>query len=316
MDYGEVLTGAWRIIWRFKILWIFGILAGCSSTGGSSNFRMEQSFNINSPGAPDRLLGLFQRVPIWVWVLLVAALLVIFLIGILLKTIGQIGLVQGVIQADEGAQGLSFGPLFSSSFRFFWRVFLLDLVVGLALAAIIIVFVIGAVVAGLTLKAFALLCLVPLACILIPVMAVLAWLVNIVLEQSVIAIISENAGILDGLRLGWRVVRRNIGTFIVMGLILLFGGGIASLIIGIPMALIVVPPVLGVLSGVRSATLIGIGIAVVLFIIYLPILLAATGILRSYIAAAWTLTFRRLTGLAGTPSVEVIPPVEPASPQG
>ena len=37
MDYGEVLSKAWKIIWKHKVLWIFGILAsfGQGSGGGS-----------------------------------------------------------------------------------------------------------------------------------------------------------------------------------------------------------------------------------------------------------------------------------------
>ena len=35
MDYGEVLSKAWKIVWKFKILWIFGILASCTGNAGS-----------------------------------------------------------------------------------------------------------------------------------------------------------------------------------------------------------------------------------------------------------------------------------------
>ncbi len=34
MDYGEVLSKAWKIAWKFKVLWIFGILAGCGASQG------------------------------------------------------------------------------------------------------------------------------------------------------------------------------------------------------------------------------------------------------------------------------------------
>ena len=37
MDIGEVLSRAWQIIWKHKVLWIFGILAGCASGGGGGN---------------------------------------------------------------------------------------------------------------------------------------------------------------------------------------------------------------------------------------------------------------------------------------
>jgi hypothetical protein len=28
-NFGEVLTRAWQIIWKHKVLWVFGILASC-----------------------------------------------------------------------------------------------------------------------------------------------------------------------------------------------------------------------------------------------------------------------------------------------
>ena len=33
-DFGEVLSRAWQIIWKHKILWVFGIFAGCARGGG------------------------------------------------------------------------------------------------------------------------------------------------------------------------------------------------------------------------------------------------------------------------------------------
>ena len=36
MDFGEVLTKAWKIIWKFKVLWIFGILSSCGQGSGNS----------------------------------------------------------------------------------------------------------------------------------------------------------------------------------------------------------------------------------------------------------------------------------------
>lgn len=36
MDFGEVLKKAWKIIWKFKVLWIFGILSSCGQSGGGS----------------------------------------------------------------------------------------------------------------------------------------------------------------------------------------------------------------------------------------------------------------------------------------
>ncbi len=36
-NFGEVLTRAWQITWKYKVLWIFGILASCSRGGGGGS---------------------------------------------------------------------------------------------------------------------------------------------------------------------------------------------------------------------------------------------------------------------------------------
>jgi hypothetical protein len=44
MDFGEVLTKAWKIIWKYKILWLFGIfvfLWGGGGGGGGGGGRIE-----------------------------------------------------------------------------------------------------------------------------------------------------------------------------------------------------------------------------------------------------------------------------------
>jgi hypothetical protein len=323
MDYGEVLTRAWRIVWKYKVLWLFGILAGCGSaagnTGGSGNRNVRPQFNFGNPGAANQYLDQIQRffanIPIWVWVLLALAFLALIVFFAILGTLGRTGLVLGAVQGDEDAPGLSFGPLFSRSLKYFWRVFLLNLLVGLIFFILIAGLIVVVALIGVLTAGVALICLVPLLCILIPVLIVVGWLVGVVVEQSIIAMVSEERGIFDGLARGWDVVRAHIGTYILMALILYIGGGILSFLVAIPMALIVIPPVIGALSGTQTATLIGVGIAVILFIIYLPILLVLTGIIRAYITTAWTLTFRRLTHpMSPIPGVEVIPPSAPAGP--
>ena len=49
MNYGEVLSSAWKTIWKHKVLWIFGILAGlgAGSGGGSASGRGNVNPNVN-----------------------------------------------------------------------------------------------------------------------------------------------------------------------------------------------------------------------------------------------------------------------------
>jgi hypothetical protein len=116
----------------------------------------------------------------------------------------------------------------------------------------------------------------------------------------------EDVGIRDGLQRGWDVFRTNLGTFIVMALILLLGVGfIGGIVITLPLVLVVVPALIGFAGGTDQALGGGLLTAALCFLAYLPVLLVLSGILRAYIESAWTLTYMRLT------NKPVAPPLEP-----
>ncbi len=101
-NFGEVLTRAWQIIWKHKVLWIFGILAGC----GRGSYR----FNSSSQGGggeggfgqlPPELLRILQTIQENMTAFIVAGcilLLLIWAVMIFLGTIGRIGLIRGTFQ--------------------------------------------------------------------------------------------------------------------------------------------------------------------------------------------------------------------------
>jgi len=101
----------------------------------------------------------------------------------------------------------------------------------------------------------------------------------------------EDLGIGDGLRKGWDVVRANIGTMVVMGLILFIGSAVVGVVVAIPVIIAVFPFVLGAAN--NSTTPIWIGI--LCCAAYFPILLVLNGILTAYMQTAWALTYMRLT---------------------
>jgi hypothetical protein len=243
---------------------------------------------------------MINNIPEWqialiVGIILLAVLFLVVLV-IFLSTIGRVGMIRGTVQADRGADRLAFGELFSGSLPYFWRVFGLNLIVGLAFALAVII-----VVVPLAISIIGLVCLIPLICLLVPI----GWFVSVLTEQANIAIVTENLGLMDGLKRGYEVLRANLGPMIVMWLILVLGVSlVGGLIIGIPIALIVGPAVIGAFSGNETALGGGLLVSGLCLVAYLPVMIVANGILQSFIRSAWTLTYLRLTGKR--PAVEVI----------
>lgn len=299
MDIGGVLSRAWKIIWRHKVLWIFGIFAGCGSAGSgsgssgiSSRWDFPQDFNLR----PDFIQ--IEGITDWQIALILGAAFLIFLVlvilAIFLGTIGRIGLIRGTQQVEGGAESLALGELFSGSLPYFLRVFGLNLLVGLVLFLGFGVLITFVVLGSVVTLGIGLVVLLPLLCVAVPV----TWVISILVKQASIAIVIEDLGVIDGLRRGWEVVKTNLGMIIVMGLILFVGVGmLGSFIIGLPVALIVVPFVISILIGAGE----GIGsvfwVSALCFVGYLPVLILLNGILQGYIESAWTLTYMRLTAV-------------------
>ncbi len=296
MDYGYVLKRSWEIIWKFKVLWIFGILASCGQATGSSWSNSGYHFSNQDSNLFPQIERFFAQpdpaiiaLMIGLGIIIVLAIIVVF---ILLGTIGRVGLIRGAMKAEQGADRLTFGELWRDGLKYFWRVFGLNLLVGVAIfLAVLALFIPGVILTGLTFGLL-LLCCIPLMCLFIPAM----WAVAVVIEQANIALVVENLGIIDAIKHGWQVVRNNIGNMILMSLILFLGVGlVGSIVIGLPFIIISAPAFIGAFSGTTDALRNGLMISGLLFLVYLPVLLLLSGILRSYTSSAWTLTYLRLT---------------------
>jgi hypothetical protein len=313
MNFGEILLKAWKIVWKHKVLWIFGILAGCGQATGSNGSNFSYQFSNNNYGSgliPQNIQDFFnyynrlsegQVSAIVIGTILVILLLVI--ITTFLGTIGRIGLIRGTRQADQGVEKLIIGDLFSSSFPYFWRIFLLNLLIGIAIIVLILLLVMPIILLTKATNWISLICLLPLVCVSVP----FSWFVGLIIQQASIAIVIENIPILQGLRRCWELVKSNFSALALMALILYMGVNlIGGFIIGIPVMAAVVPAIMGIVSNTGSRATSGLVTGAICFIAYLPILLLLSGTLRAYVDSAWTLTYLRLTQKPA--SVETISP--------
>lgn len=292
MNFGEVLSRAWQIIWKHKILWIFGIMAGCAGNGGSAP-NIQYSFSTELPPQISAYLDGFppEQIPLWIG-LAVVVILILVAVSIFFGTIGRIGIIRGTLQVEQSTPQLSFSELFRGSLPYFWRVFALVLLVSIVIFLVVLIVSIPIVLLTAVTFGFALLCFLPFICLLVP----LAWLVQAYIELGIVSIVADNLGITAALQRAWTMVSNNFGAVILMALILILGiGAIGGLIISAPL-LLVLAPVLSItfFSSANAVPFVAL-ISILCLVIYLPLLIVLSGILRSYISSAWTLTYLRLT---------------------
>lgn len=300
MDYGSLLSRAWQITLRHRILWLFGILSalGTGGGGGNSNFRFGGA-RTDGNVIPPEVQRQFERPEVVAVILVVACIaLVIALVLFVLSIIGRGGLIGGVRLAEEHG-ALTFGEAWSVGTRYFWR--MLGIVLLTLIPAILIALFTGfiGVVAAVTLGIGAL-CLIPLLCLLI-----LAFIpIGIIAHFAQFGVVLDDLGVVDAFRRGWQVLQTNLGPIILLGLLVIVIGFIAGLILVAPFFAIIFPTILiTALGGGRVDTtalaLAGLGV-----LCYLPIAIVLAGIIHTWTTAVWTLAYEQFTGRAPA----VIPP--------
>lgn len=306
MDYGNVLERAWRITWRFKGLWVLGILSGCSSgSGGGGGGGSNYSSSLDNGAAPEQFSQLEHFIenidPAIIIAVVVALVLFVMLLSaifLLVRVFGQAGLIHGVSRADDGDE-VTLASAATGGLEFFWRLLGLELlllgiglVLGLAIGVAVLLFLLFTLGLGA-------LILLPLMCIAIPLGILFGLALQIYLQLVRTGIVVDSLSITEGLKEAWTLARQQTTELIVMGLILVLGGSIVGLILSVPFFLLAIPVAGGLLLGTETALGIGVGVAILCCLIYLPILLLLSGILQTFIQSAWTVTYRRLTGRSG-----------------
>jgi hypothetical protein len=290
MDYGQLLSRTWNLIWEFKFLILLGVLValggGDSSlnfnlnTGQSTEFNPPQDFNWEFDEDFD-----FERdfnVPNLVPALVIPFFLFGLLIGIALwvvATLARGGLISGVGALDAGLSS-DFGTAWSAAWQKGWR--LLGISILPAIPALV-TFVVGVIsfvgVGGIG----ALLgedvampfgvglgtVLVGATCVAFPIVLILGLLASFAYR----ACMFDDLGVFASYRHGFNVLTENIGEVIILFLIQV---GI-SIVLGF---LLLIPSICCLLW---------------------PVLLLVRGAIAAYFSTLWTLAWRRWTGVAAPP---------------
>jgi hypothetical protein len=228
MDFGKVLSRAWQITWRWKVLWILGFLASLGSGIGSSNGGTSYQFD-SSDWDRWGYQYQFHRIPGELIALMVGLGCLAILIGIALWVISVIargGLIAGVQQVEE-TESTTFLGAWRVGRQKFWTLFGISVLAAIpiiilviaGIAAIVGIFAIGGVMDGRSVGVvevlFSIFCGGTFCCGL----AIAVIILSQIQTYAERAAILEDMGWLDAFRRGWQVLKENLGPTIIYWLI-------------------------------------------------------------------------------------------------
>jgi hypothetical protein len=337
MKIGDILKRSWTIVWRYKILWLFGLFAAeAGGSGFGGNFNVGNNFGSGNFGGAGRqtseLSGQVARALAEWWPVLVGGFVFLMLVGIIWWIV-SIAAKGGIIAlADDAAAGREVHGTrgWSVGFHNWGRVFLQGLVFGLPVFIITVFFVAivilvagGSIVAIITgargggsgaLAAggvFGLLVGVcGLAAVFFLVILAIAIVYAVLVPVSLRFAILHDRPAVKAIGDGWHLVRAKLGkvaltAVTLWGLGILFGLGMVIVIL-----LFVVPMVLAALARIwLMVALIG--------LLLIAVAALAGSIWSAYYSAVWTLAFRALAGAeadetADASAAPVVPPYMPS----
>ncbi len=310
MDYGKVLSRAWQITWRWKVLWILGFLAALGRGWGGSNTSY-------TTGQEDWSQQYGAQVPPAVWGIVAAVCCLAILIAIavwVVSVIARGGLIAGVQQVEDESS-TRFGQAWRVGAQRFWTLFgisvltalptLIMVLIGITVLTLLIVGTVGAFdsareAAGTVGIIASVLCGGTLCCGGI-LLAIVLDQIRIYAERAAIL---ESMGWIDAFKRGWQVLKENLGPTIIFWLIFLVIGLILGTVVFGGLAVVTLPFIAALSQTDPGPWIIApICVGGVLGMIVFAFI---GGIVETFTSATWTLVYRDLTGLKAQPAVEVV----------
>ena len=312
MHYSDLIQRAWKITWRYKVLWIFGILLALASGGGGSGGGGSSSGG--GSGAVPPMPGLQHLDPglIFAFSALCCCLLLILVIALtIVRYVARTALYRGVDQIEAAGTA----PTWREGFRLGWsnrafRLWLLDLIVwipfvlvafvvlGLGATPLLLLIIDNPVARGIGIAGT-----IGLEILIIGLLFV-AVLILLALSQfwsREIAIADRNLG--EALVTGYRLVRGRLKDVGVMWL-LMAAIGLGFGLVMLPIFFVVFMLALAVGGGLGYALFrltdsvlwaAFVGLPPFLLIMLVPLMLIQ-GIYLVFESSTWTLTYREVAG--------------------
>lgn len=270
IDFTKILKRAWRVLWDYRILWVFGILLAVTAGGGGNfNFNAndinlpEKGWDLESlPPALRQLAEWFQQdvLPLlthpeehvttilWIVVAVLSFALVVSIIRAILSYVSQTAIMRMVDEYEQS--GVKVG--FRAGWRLGWnrrafRLWLIDLIIYAPIMIVFFASFFGVAIlliatssgAGANVGLIAALSIGSILLLVFLFIAVMAAL-SLLREFFARAAVLEGLGVFDSLRHGWQMFRTHWKSAAWLWLIMA-GVGIAVAIVSILAFFLLIP---------------------------------------------------------------------------
>jgi hypothetical protein len=300
MNYGDLLSEAFRLTWRNRFLWFFGFFVA----GGGGTFNFPANFGgqeMQDPFGPDAgpMDWIADNLVLFLTAV-ISVVVVLALIFLVLSMISHGALAESVAALHRG-ETRGFGSAFRTGTANFWRVLGLKVLffliaLGLALLIFLPVVLGGLAAFSLTDSTGLRVLAVVLGVIFVFVALVVVFLPFAIINQYALReLVVSRRRIMESIAGGFGLFRRNIGRSLLVWLIqlaVMLGLGIAMLVVLVIFGAILLGPAIALFATEHATA--GVVAGVVGGILFLVPVFVISGAVGAFNHAYWTLAYLRL----------------------
>ncbi len=273
LDITKVLNRSWHILWKYRILWVFGFFLAMAAGGGGSNSGFNWTQNADrgtghwdwNPKSWGPMLGqsgdALVNLLIACGVILLLVILIWSVVTVFLKYISETAAIRAVNDYENTGIKASFKQLWKTGWsKTSWRLFLINLLLSLPfLVMVILLGLLGlwmyfAVTGGgEAFKIFSIITAVGLALLLILFFMLLSIVLGMISIFAARFCVLEGTGVIDSIKQGYAMIRRHLKQVFFMWLVMI-GIGIAWFVAGL---FLILPILIAMLVMILPAVLAG-----------------------------------------------------------
>jgi hypothetical protein len=280
MEYFGILTQSWKLIWKHKIILVFGLLT--MLVPGLMGLLMGGFLLFFSFDNFDRFVRMMNNNEAWFFLAWFGFLGVFMLLSLVGTSVGWAGVFKGTYEAEMEKKNISFSELWGSSWPYMGRVLGIILLIGFGMGLFFMIpAVLGILTAGL-----AFLCILPMMIVLIP----LAFLSQMFMSLGIASSVADDLNVVGALKRAWELTVKNFWPLALMSLLLYLVQMFAGILVSIPawgaQMLFLIPLMSDNARPETMFTFFGL-----FLILIMPLAFLIQGAAQTYVNSAWMLVY-------------------------
>ena len=291
IQYLEIIKEAFRITWKNRYLWWFGLLASLTSTGSTFSNLWPDSGTNNPDNQSAEKFFQFLHNNLGFIVMVAVVILIIFIALAVLGILGRGALIKAIARNLKG-EVTGFKSGLRESKKYFWRILAIDLLILFSFILVLVVLAIPVIFlfANKNILAGLLLTMMAIA-IMIPIILLVVFL----RMYGYLYVVLGELGFWHSLENAYLLLKNNLASSLVLFLLFVpLGFVMLAVIMAIFIPLVIIFLIIGVIAYLVAQSAGAAIVALLGILFFIVIIFFIKAVYETFAQTVWILFFREI----------------------